>query len=56
MFQEKTWTLRCVWIPTHTGINAPLSAVWIQELVPATTSRGDVAAASVEGDSWALAA
>ena len=22
-------TLRCVWLPTHTGTNAPLAATWI---------------------------
>ena len=23
-------TLRCVWVPVHTGANAPLTAVWIE--------------------------
>ena len=56
MFQEKNWTLRCVWVPTHTGPNAPLSAVWIQTPLPAATSRDNAVADSLEGDTWALAA
>ena len=55
MFQEKNWTLRCVWVPAHTGVNAPLTAVWIQTLLP-TRSQDERVATSVEGDSWALAA
>lgn len=23
-------TLRCLWVPAHTGANAPLTAVWIE--------------------------
>jgi hypothetical protein len=22
--------LRCLWVPSHTGVNAPLRAVWIE--------------------------
>jgi hypothetical protein len=27
--QQRT-VLRCFWVPTHTGVNAPLSAVWVE--------------------------
>jgi len=27
-------TLRCIWMPAHTGVNAPLTAVWIETTQP----------------------
>lgn len=27
---QRQTTLRCVWMPMHTGANAPLVAVWIE--------------------------
>lgn len=30
MSQKRNWTLRCVWVPVGTAVNAPLAAVWIQ--------------------------
>jgi hypothetical protein len=56
MSQKKNWTLRCVWVPAHTGTNAPLTAVWIQTPQRTTTSRRNTAATPAEGDSWAYAA
>lgn len=54
MFHEKNWTLRCVWVPTHTGVNAPLTAVWIKTL--SAQSHEAPETASLEGDSWVWAA
>lgn len=54
MCQEKNWTLRCVWVPADTSVNASLTAVWIQT-APAPSHR-DPEVASLEGDSWARAA
>jgi hypothetical protein len=56
MSQKKNWTLRCVWVPVHTGANAPLTAVWIQTPLYPATEQCNVTAAPVEGDSWILAA
>jgi hypothetical protein len=57
MSQKKNWTLRCVWVPAHTGANAPLTAIWIQTPQrTAATSRRNTAATPAEGDSWAYAA
>jgi hypothetical protein len=49
-------TLRCVWMPSHTGANAPLTAVWIEtpQLIPSGNEKPTPA--NTEGDSWLCAA
>ena len=54
MSQERNCTLRCVWVPAHIGVNAPLTAVWVRT-APAPSNQ-DPEALSPEGDSWASAA
>ena len=56
MFQKKNWTLRCVWVPAHAGVNAPLTAVWIETPLRTPTRRYCTSTTSAEGDSWACAA
>lgn len=41
--------LRCVWLPAHAGVNAPLIATWIN-------SGREHVHSSAEGDLWACAA
>lgn len=41
--------LRCIWVPAHTGANAPLIATWIN-------SGQERVHSSAEGDLWACAA
>lgn len=50
-------TLRCFWVPDHTGANAPLRPVWIE--VPrngCSTVRCYRVHDRTEGDSWTCAA
>lgn len=49
-------TLRCVWVPSHTGPNAPLTAVWIERLQCAPFDKEKPASAITEEDSWPCAA
>lgn len=56
MIQKRNWTLRCMWVPAHIGMNAPLRAVWIKTPLRCTTFGVNVATTAAEGDSWAFAA
>jgi hypothetical protein len=56
MSQKKNWTLRCVWVPAHSGANPPLTAVWIQTPVHTATSCCSTVATPAEGDLWPCAA
>jgi hypothetical protein len=40
--------LRCVWVPSHTGANAPLTAVWI-ETAPSNEETADDLVLSLDG-------
>lgn len=48
--------LRCVWVPSHTGIKAPLTAVWIEAKRPCSEARYSPIHDLSEGDSWASVA
>jgi hypothetical protein len=56
MFANDSMMLRCMWVPAHTGPNAPLSAVWIQTPRNLPVGRQSATASAVEGDLWASAA
>ncbi|GGG84828.1 hypothetical protein [Edaphobacter dinghuensis] len=49
-------TLRCVWVPSHTGPNAPLTAVWIESLRGTPFKQEKQASPVMEEDSWLCAA
>jgi hypothetical protein len=49
-------TLRCVWIPSHTGATAPLTAVWIETLQPIPLNKEQSTPVNTEGDLWLHAA
>lgn len=46
--------LRCVWVPSHIGAHATLTAVWIE--TAATKSSKQDSALLQESDSWLRAA
>lgn len=46
-------SLRCVWVPSHVGATAALTAVWIET---ATDSSKQESALASESDSWCHAA
>ncbi|MGC9293192.1 MAG: hypothetical protein ACP5EP_10820 [Acidobacteriaceae bacterium] len=48
--------LRCIWVPTHTGANARLTAVWIETQHHCSFAQYSPAHDFTEGDSWACAA
>jgi hypothetical protein len=48
--------LRCVWVPSHTGATAPLTAVWIETLQRVPPGHEKPTPTTTEGDSWLCAA
>lgn len=48
--------LRCVWVPSHTGVNATLTAVWIETPHHCSAARHSPTHDLSEGDSWVSAA
>lgn len=48
--------LRCVWVPTHTGASARLTAVWIETQQHRSARQHSATHGLTEGDSWACAA
>ena len=55
-FLHGNLTLRCVWMPAHTGANAALTATWIESSSRCVIPRHDAVRDSAEGDSWISAA
>jgi hypothetical protein len=54
--RKEPMMLRCMWVPAHTGPNAPLSAVWIQTPRYMPVGRQTATANAAEGDLQACAA